>query len=179
MSERRICTWCSTSAQPHPWLVTLRAARAVEDRGIVPALPPGWLPVTWDELIAVDPRQVEPGCGGHGRVSELLVARGERVGCQGEDEAARCGCSYCARCDDARRTEQRVERAARVAAGQCQACRKREPAAERVQCGPCLDKLAARARRTRAARRSRFGEVCVERPRLPRRDLCAECCLAA
>ena len=170
---------------PHPWLdaclgVGLPGVPSILDPAYRPApLPAGWRPVTWDDLAGIGPRQSSRGVAGTMRYRRRLVARGECVGCHGRVEPERCGCWYCGRCETARRAQQRGERAARVAAGQCQGCGKREPAPERRQCAPCLERLAARARRTRAARRSALCEVCGERPRLARRDLCVECCLAA
>ena len=171
--------WCRTTMDRYPWLTAVLDAEADRERGIVPTLPDGWRPVTWDDLAGIGPRQSSRGVAATVGYRRRLVARGECVGCHGAVEPERCGCWYCGRCDEGRRAKHRADRAARVAAGQCQGCGKRPPAAERRQCGPCLERLAARARRTRAARRSALCEVCGERPRLARRDLCVECCLAA
>ena len=175
----RYWRWCRTDRDPYPWLATMREMEADRERGIPPKVPAGWRPPTWDDLLGVGPRQSSRGVAATVGYRRRLVARGECVGCHKAVEPERCGSWYCERCETARRARHRADRAAWVAAGKCQGCGKQEPAPERVQCGPCLERLAARARRRRAARRSRLCDVCGERPRLARRPLCVECCLEA
>ena len=166
--------WCQTTREPYPWLNTMREVERDCERGIAPKLPDGWRPPMWADLLGYTARTRRQA--GHYEASyrARLHAQGLCILCRELVEV--CGDWRCAKCAGRNAETHRERRARFKAAGLCQQCGQRAPAEGRVQCPACLDRLAARARRTRAAKRSALCVECRERPRTARHDWCRECC---